>query len=177
MSLPSPQPPSASSNARLPPIPPSTNRNRSQSRSDSTLSNQHTSSTSQHHQSSTSNAINPIYVELAYVPGHGKRGYCDDQFFRKIRARYYVFSGVTPSRGVFDSLLRAKATWTNTIEHEVTIIPTYESEALCSWIADNSDQLAQLRIDVAPAANRCSINLADSDDTKVNDTCSAYKFT
>ena len=35
------------------------------------------------------------------------------EFFKRVRARYYVFSGVEPSREVFNALLEAKKTWEN----------------------------------------------------------------
>jgi hypothetical protein len=53
----------------------------------------------------------PIYVDLAYVPHHGNSNYCDSEFFRLIRSRYYVLSGLEPSREVFDGLLRGKQEW------------------------------------------------------------------
>lgn len=53
----------------------------------------------------------PIYVDLAYIPHHGNSHYCDSEFFRMIRARYYVFSGLEPSREVFEGLLQGKQQW------------------------------------------------------------------
>ena len=189
LSLPSPQPPSMAVNnnsAKLPPLPPQSHaRNQSQERTSTRKPPM--VPTENGDSSGSKSRIHPVYVELAYVPGHGKRGYCDEAFFRKIRARYYVFSGVTPCRAVFDALLRAKASWEQNLY--VTIIPTYESEALCGWIADNQARLTELRIDVTPAANRCSINLAESGNTSDDsvqqnaaqqaahpqESCAAYK--
>lgn len=190
LSLPTPQPPMTSNQnaAKLPPLPPQSRmRNRSIDRSGRTEPPSQRPTENGHAASlGPQSRIHPVYVELAYVPGHGKRGYCDEQYFRKIRARYYVFSGVTPSREVFDALLSAKATWEQNLY--VTLIPTYESESLCSWIADNQTRLTELRIDVTPAANRCSINLADngtpvtgnnetgtSEKGLTQESCAAYK--
>lgn len=53
----------------------------------------------------------PVYMDLAYVPHHGDSLYTDIEFFKRVRARYYVFSGVEPSRDVFNALLEAKRTW------------------------------------------------------------------
>lgn len=58
-----------------------------------------------------SSRYNPIYVDLTYVPHHGNSHYCDSEFFRLIRSRYYVFSGLEPSREVFDGLLQGKQAW------------------------------------------------------------------
>ena len=55
----------------------------------------------------------PVYMDLAYVPCHGDAHYSDVEFFKRVRARYYVFSGVEPSREVFDALLEGKKSWEN----------------------------------------------------------------
>lgn len=52
-------------------------------------------------------------MDLAYVPHHGCKNYADVEYFKRIRARYYVFSGVEPSKEVFNALLEAKKTWEN----------------------------------------------------------------
>ena len=57
--------------------------------------------------------MTPVYMDLAYVPHHGDANYTDIEFFKRVRARYYVFSGVEPSRAVFDALLEGKKTWEN----------------------------------------------------------------
>ena len=57
--------------------------------------------------------INPVYMDLTYVPHHGDSNYSDVEFFKKVRARYYVFSGVEPSKEVLNALLEAKMTWEN----------------------------------------------------------------
>lgn len=57
------------------------------------------------------NKIQPVYVDLTYVPHHGNSFYTSLEFFKKVRARYYVFSGTEPSRDVYDALLEAKRTW------------------------------------------------------------------
>ncbi|KAK9685913.1 hypothetical protein QE152_g37587 [Popillia japonica] len=53
----------------------------------------------------------PIYVDLTYVPHHGNSNYSYVDFFKRIRARYYVFSGIEPSKEVYNALLEAKQTW------------------------------------------------------------------
>ncbi|XP_026679687.1 muscle M-line assembly protein unc-89-like [Diaphorina citri] len=52
-----------------------------------------------------------VYVDLAYIPHHGHTSYTNAEFFKKIRARHYVFSGIEPSKNVFNALLEAKQTW------------------------------------------------------------------
>lgn len=55
--------------------------------------------------------LSPIYMDLAYVPHHGNSYYTHVEFFKKIRARYYVFSGTEPSKEAYNALLEAKQTW------------------------------------------------------------------
>lgn len=55
--------------------------------------------------------LSPVYVDLTYVPHHGNSYYSNLEFFKNVRARYYVFSGTEPSREVFNALLEAKQTW------------------------------------------------------------------
>ena len=59
-------------------------------------------------------------MDLAYVPHHGSSNYANAEFFKRVRARYYVFSGVEPSRDVFNALLEAKKTWENKDQGEKT---------------------------------------------------------
>ncbi|KAG1658812.1 Microtubule-associated protein futsch [Nymphon striatum] len=104
----------------------------------------------------------PIYLDLAYVPNHGSANYCDIDFFKRIRARYYVFSGTNPSKDVFNALLEAKKEWGDKDKDlEVTIIPTYDTDTMGYWISMNQDMLTEHKIDLAPSASRCTINLQD----------------
>ncbi|XP_063696678.1 microtubule-associated protein futsch isoform X2 [Culicoides brevitarsis] len=112
----------------------------------------------------------PVYVELAYVPHHGNSYYSHVEYFRRIRARYYVFSGTEPSREVFNALLEAKQTWEDK-ELEVTIIPTYDTDVLGYWVSENEELLSKYHIDLSPSAARCTINLQDHETS-----CSAYRL-
>lgn len=58
----------------------------------------------------------PIYVDLAYIPNHCSAKNVDQEFFKRVRAAYYVVSGNDPgsgepSRAVLDALLEGKAQW------------------------------------------------------------------
>ncbi|XP_044737028.1 microtubule-associated protein futsch [Chrysoperla carnea] len=114
--------------------------------------------------------INPVYLDLTYVPHHGNANYCYVDFFKKIRARYYVFSGTEPSREVYNALLEAKQTWEDK-DLEVTIIPTYDTDVLGYWVAENEELLSKNKIDLSPSASRCTINLQDHETS-----CSAYRL-
>ncbi|CAG5125847.1 unnamed protein product, partial [Candidula unifasciata] len=104
--------------------------------------------------------MTPFYVDLTYVPCHGDSLYADAEFFKRIRARYYVISALTPNPQVLDYLLEAKATWEQK-ELEVTIIPTYDNETLRHWMGLNAEKLQELRVDLKPAVSRCTIQLQD----------------
>lgn len=71
--------------------------------------------------------ITPVYVDLTYVPHHGNTYYSFVDFFRRIRARYYVFSGIEPSREVYNALLEAKQTWEEKDLGKITIFNIYIS--------------------------------------------------
>ena len=109
-----------------------------------------------------------VYVELAYVPHHADQHYCNADYFKRIRAKYYVFSGIDPHREVFEALIEGKKVWDKQLI--TTVIPTHESESLGFWISNNRNLLNEFKIEVAPAADRCSINLQGYE-TK----CSAYR--
>jgi len=115
-------------------------------------------------------SVQPVWMDLAYVPHHGCKNYVNAEFFKRVRARYYVFSGVEPSKDVFNALLEAKKTWENK-DQEVTIIPTYDTDVLGYWVAENEDLLTELKIDLAPSASRCTINLQDHETS-----CAAYRL-
>jgi microtubule-associated protein 1 len=114
--------------------------------------------------------FNPVYVDLTYVPHHGNAYYSYVDFFKRVRARYYVFSGIEPSREVYNALLEAKQTWDDK-ELEVTIIPTYDTDILGYWVAENEELLTKYKIDLSPSASRCTINLQDHETS-----CSAYRL-
>lgn len=58
----------------------------------------------------------PVYVDLAYIPNHCSGKNTDPEFFKRVRASYYVVSGNDaangePSRAVLDALLEGKSQW------------------------------------------------------------------
>ena len=108
-------------------------------------------------------AVFPFYVDLAYVPCHGDRRCFDGDFFRRVRARYYILSAASPDVNVLDMLLDARQSWDDaSVPMEtVTVVPTYTSDALASWISTHRDRLARLNVDVAPSADQCTVQLDD----------------
>lgn len=55
--------------------------------------------------------IYPVYLDLIYVPHHGNSKYVSADFFKRVRARNYVFSGTDPSKEVLNALIEGKQTW------------------------------------------------------------------
>ncbi|XP_064609076.1 microtubule-associated protein 1B-like isoform X2 [Liolophura sinensis] len=115
-------------------------------------------------------AVTPYYVDLTYIPAHGDPSYSDVELFRRVRARYYVLSALSPTSQTLNSLMEAKRTWEDS-NLEVTVIPTYDNETLRHWMGLHKDELNELKIDVAPAASRCTIQLVDQEAS-----CSAYRL-
>ena len=60
---------------------------------------------------STLSSGSVFYVDVAYIPYHGNEHYVDSEFFRRIRARYYVLNAVEISRLTLESLLEGKQQW------------------------------------------------------------------
>ena len=58
-----------------------------------------------------SQPIHPLYFEVSYIPAHGNPHYVDSEFFKRVRARFYVLSSIEPSQNVLNALLDAKQTW------------------------------------------------------------------
>ncbi|XP_048484434.1 microtubule-associated protein futsch isoform X2 [Plutella xylostella] len=112
----------------------------------------------------------PVYLELTYVPHHGNSYYSAVEFFKRVRARYYVFSGTEPSKEIYNALLDAKKTWEDK-DLEVTIIPTYDTDVLGYWVTENEEALERYKIDLSPSASRCTINLQDHETS-----CAAYRL-
>ncbi|CAG2235818.1 Microtubule-associated protein futsch,Electromotor neuron-associated protein 2 [Mytilus edulis] len=112
----------------------------------------------------------PFYVDLTYIPNHGNPSYSDIEFFKRVRARYYVLSSLSPNPQTLTALMEAKETWDNK-NSEVTLIPTYDNDTLRHWMGLNRDKLSELNIDVGPSASRCTIHLQDHETS-----CSAYRL-
>lgn len=69
----------------------------------------------------SSTGTSPVYVDLAYIPNHCSAKNVDQEFFKKLRAAYYVISGNDlgsgePSRAVLDALLEGKAQWDTNLQ-------------------------------------------------------------
>lgn len=91
----------------------------------------------------------PIYLDLAYIPNHCSGKTADLDFFRRVRASYYVVSGNDPangepSRAVLDALLEGKAQWGENLQ--VTLIPTHDTEVTREWYQQTHEQQRHLNV-------------------------------
>ncbi|XP_071384637.1 microtubule-associated protein futsch [Centroberyx affinis] len=98
----------------------------------------------------------PIYVDLAYVPNHCSAKNVDQEFFKRVRASYYVVSGNDPgsgepSRGVLDALLEGKAQWGSNLQ--VTLIPTHDTEVTRDWYQQTHEKQQDLNIMVLASSS------------------------
>ncbi len=71
-----------------------------------------TISTNNQRKSKQNSPSGPIfYVDVAYIPYHGNEHYVDSEFFRRIRARYYILNAVEINRLTLESLIDGKQQW------------------------------------------------------------------
>uniref|UniRef100_H3CYG8 Microtubule-associated protein 1Aa n=1 Tax=Tetraodon nigroviridis TaxID=99883 RepID=H3CYG8_TETNG len=98
----------------------------------------------------------PVYVDLAYVPNHCSAKNVDQEFFKRVRAAYYVVSGNDsgggePSRRVLDALLEGKAQWGSNLQ--VTLIPTHDTEVTRDWYQQTHQRQQDLNIMVLASSS------------------------
>ncbi|KAM9311900.1 microtubule-associated protein 1A [Gastrophryne carolinensis] len=98
----------------------------------------------------------PIYVDLAYIPNHCNSKNTDQEFFKKIRAAYYVVSGNDaangePNRAVLDALLEGKSQWGENLQ--VTLIPTHDTEVTREWYQQTHEKQQELNIMVLASSS------------------------
>ncbi|XP_019729507.1 microtubule-associated protein 1A [Hippocampus comes] len=98
----------------------------------------------------------PVYVDLAYVPNHCSAKNVDQEFFKRVRAAYYVVSGNDPSGGepsggVLDALLEGKAQWGSNVQ--VTLIPTHDTEVTREWYQRTHERQQDLNIMVLASSS------------------------
>lgn len=74
--------------------------------------------------SKSSSLSDPIYhVDVAYIPNHGNEHYVNSEFFRRIRARYYILDAVQINRHTLQSIMIGKEQWGKDEQRPVTKIP------------------------------------------------------
>jgi hypothetical protein len=82
-----------------------------------------TISTNNPRKSKQTSPSGPIfYVDVAYIPYHGNEHYVDSEFFRRIRARYYILNAIEINRLTLESLIDGKQQWDKQEQIPVTIL-------------------------------------------------------
>lgn len=113
----------------------------------------------------------PCFVDLAYIPSHGDHRMADVEFFKRVRAQYYVLSSADPSPLLLDGLLEGKEAWEGDGPESTTLIPTYDNDTVLAWMARKKERLEAAKVVLAPSAHRCTIQLQDHQDA----VCTAYR--
>ncbi|EMP36076.1 Microtubule-associated protein 1A, partial [Chelonia mydas] len=98
----------------------------------------------------------PVYVDLAYIPNHCSGKNTDLEFFKRVRASYYVVSGNDPANGepsrvVLDALLEGKSQWGENLQ--VTLIPTHDTEVTREWYQQTHEKQQELNIMVLASSS------------------------
>ncbi|KFV50295.1 Microtubule-associated protein 1A, partial [Gavia stellata] len=98
----------------------------------------------------------PVYVDLAYIPNHCSGKNTDPEFFKRVRASYYVVSGNDaangePSRAVLDALLEGKSQWGENLQ--VTLIPTHDTEVTREWYQQTHEKQQELNVMVLASSS------------------------
>ncbi|XP_075063974.1 microtubule-associated protein 1A [Mixophyes fleayi] len=98
----------------------------------------------------------PVYVDLAYIPNHCNSKNTDSEFFKRVRAGYYVVSGNDaangePNRAVLDALLEGKSQWGENLQ--VTLIPTHDTEVTREWYQQTHEKQQELNIMVLASSS------------------------
>jgi len=121
-----------------------------------------TISTNNPRKSKQSSPSGPIfYVDVAYIPYHGNEHYVDSEFFRRIRARYYILNAIEINRLTLESLIDGKQQWDKQEQIPVTLVPTFDGDQLRQFFVLNKNRLAELNINILPASTRCNVQYDD----------------
>ncbi|VDQ13402.1 unnamed protein product [Trichobilharzia regenti] len=66
--------------------------------------------------------VKPIYVDVAFLPGGGNSNYVDAEWFKRVRARYYVATDVRPTCSLLESLVVGKESWSGKFELSISAL-------------------------------------------------------
>ncbi|CAL8069254.1 unnamed protein product [Calicophoron daubneyi] len=117
--------------------------------------------------------VKPVYVDVAFIPGGGNPHLVDAEWFKRVRARFYVATDPKPSVALMEALTVGKESWTgDDAQLSASLILAHDSEEIMTWIYRNSGRLADCHLDVAAVASRSSIQLM-SEQASANGNSSA----
>ncbi|KAA3676392.1 uncharacterized protein DEA37_0007454 [Paragonimus westermani] len=125
--------------------------------------------------------IKPVYVDIAFLPGGGNPHLVDAEWFKRVRARYYVATDPRPSAVLMEAMVVGKESWTGEdAKLPASLILAHESEELMIWLGRNSGRLAACHLDVSAIASRSSIQLMSESQLTAEATqpltCAGYRI-
>ncbi|TGZ74648.1 hypothetical protein CRM22_000823 [Opisthorchis felineus] len=104
--------------------------------------------------------VKPVYVDISFLPGGGNAHLVDAEWFKRVRARYYVATDPKPSVALMEAIVIGKESWTGEdAKLPVSVVFAHESEELIIWLGRNAGRLHGCHLDVAAIASRSSIQL------------------
>lgn len=60
--------------------------------------------------------VKPVYLDVAFLPGGGDPHMIDVEWFKRVRARYFVATDPRPTPTLLESLVVGKESWTGECE-------------------------------------------------------------
>ncbi|KAF7232814.1 hypothetical protein EG68_07554, partial [Paragonimus skrjabini miyazakii] len=125
--------------------------------------------------------VKPMYVDIAFLPGGGNPHLVDAEWFKRVRARYYVATDPRPSAVLMEAMVVGRESWTGEDANlPASLILAHESEELMIWLGRNSGRLAACHLDVSAIASRSSIQLMSESQLAAEATqsltCTGYRI-
>ncbi|KAF5394568.1 hypothetical protein PHET_11112 [Paragonimus heterotremus] len=125
--------------------------------------------------------VKPMYMDIAFLPGGGNPHLVDAEWFKRVRARYYVATDPRPSAVLMEAMVVGKESWTGEdAKLPASLILAHESEELMIWLGRNSGRLAACHLDVSAIASRSSIQLLSESQLATEAaqslTCTGYRI-
>ncbi|CAH8823360.1 unnamed protein product [Trichobilharzia szidati] len=119
--------------------------------------------------------VKPIYVDVAFLPGGGNSNYVDAEWFKRVRARYYVATDVRPTCSLLESLVVGKESWNgDDAQLEVSLVLAYETEELLIWLGVNAGRLNACHINLASVISRSIIQIMNEATSSTGDGRLSY---
>uniref|UniRef100_A0A5K3FGE5 Microtubule-associated protein futsch n=1 Tax=Mesocestoides corti TaxID=53468 RepID=A0A5K3FGE5_MESCO len=107
--------------------------------------------------------LRKTHVDVAFLPGAGDVGMVDAEFFKHVRARYYVATAVAPTPDLLKALAVGKESWNDNQANEVSLILAHDTPELLQWAAINEKRLVGDQIDLLTVAEHSTIQLVSAD--------------
>ncbi|KAL7064510.1 hypothetical protein AAHC03_05684 [Spirometra sp. Aus1] len=123
------------------------------------------------------------FVDVAFLPGGGDVRLVDAEFFKRLRARYYVATTITPSADLLKALIVGKEAWTGDDKGvETSLILAHDTKDLLLWASVNEQRMLAAKVDLLTVADRSTIQLLHAPDEVTeenpdeNVTCPGFRL-